>query len=234
MNGQYPLNIGLDIGTGFDNFVPGANTQAVTELQRASAGEGEAFVYLWGGAGTGKSHLLQAACRRADEQGRRAAYLPLAMVTELAPAVLDGLEQMDLVCLDDIHRAAGNPAWEEALFHLFNRLKEQGITLLVSAAQSPTALPLQLPDLCSRLASGITFRLVELDEEAKAQALMDDARQRGMELSPETAGYILKHWPRDMGSLREFMDRLDRATLAAQRKATIPFVRELLEEQSPQ
>ncbi len=234
MNGQYPLNIGLDTGTGFDNFVPGANTQILTELRRASAGEGEPFVYLWGGTGTGKSHLLQAACRRADEQGRRAAYLPLAMVTELAPAVLDGLEQMDLVCLDDIHRAAGNPAWEEALFHLFNRLKEQGITLLVSAAQSPTALPLQLPDLCSRLASGITFRLVELDEEAKAQALMDDARQRGMELSPETAGYILKHWPRDMGSLREFMDRLDRATLAAQRKATIPFVRELLEEQSPQ
>ncbi len=75
---------------------------------------------------------------------------------------------------------------------------------------------------------------MELNEEAKAQALMDDARQRGMELSPETAGYILKHWPRDMGSLREFMDRLDRATLAAQRKATIPFVRELLEGQSPQ
>ncbi len=234
MNGQYPLNIGLDTGTGFDNFVPGANTQILIELRRASAGEGEPFVYLWGGTGTGKSHLLQAACRRADEQGRRAAYLPLAMVTELAPAVLDGLEQMDLVCLDDIHRAAGNPAWEEALFHLFNRLKEQGITLLVSAAQSPTALPLQLPDLCSRLTSGITFRLMELNEEAKAQALMDDARQRGMELSPETAGYILKHWPRDMGSLREFMDRLDRATLAAQRKATIPFVRELLEGQSPQ
>ncbi len=109
MNGQYPLNIGLDTGTGFDNFVPGANTQILIELRRASAGEGEPFVYLWGGTGTGKSHLLQAACRRADEQGRRAAYLPLAMVTELAPAVLDGLEQMDLVCLDDIHRAAGKP-----------------------------------------------------------------------------------------------------------------------------
>ncbi len=233
MNGQYPLNIGLDTGTGFDNFVPGDNTQILTELRQASAGEGEPFVYLWGGPATGKSHLLHAACRLADEQGRRAAYLPLAMVTELAPAVLDGLEQMDLVCLDDIQQAAGSPAWEEALFHLFNRLKEQGVTLLASAAQSPSALPLQLPDLRSRLASGVTFRLTELDDETKAQALMEDARQRGMELSPETASYILKHHPRDMGSLRTFMDQLDRATLAAQRKATIPFVRELLGEHAP-
>jgi DnaA family protein len=231
MNGQYPLNIGLEIGTGFDNFVPGPNAQAVSETRLVSAGEGEPFLYLWGSSGTGKSHLLQAACREADELDRRAAYLPLSMLADLEPAVLDGLEQMDLVCLDDIHRAAGDPLWEEALFHLFNRLRDQGVPLLVSADQGPASLPLQLPDLGSRLASGVAYRLDELDDQARAQALMEDARQRGMKLSAETAAYILKHWPRDMGSLRELMEELDRATLAAQRKPTIPFVRELMERQ---
>jgi DnaA family protein len=142
--------------------------------------------------------------------------------------MLDDIEQMELICLDDIHAIAGNSTWEEALFHLFNRAKEQGTNLIITSDSSPSTLQINLPDLVSRLASGTSYRLTTLDDSAKMELLIEKANERGMELSPETASYILKNHSRNIGALLEFLNQLDRASLAAQRKLTIPFVRGLL------
>ncbi len=225
---QLPLHFAWREGLHFANYCPGDNRPAVAALRAAAEGAGERFVTLWGGAGLGKSHLLQAACEAAARQGRRGAYLPLAELAALSPAVLEGLEGLDLVCVDDLQAVAGEAAWEEALFHLYNRLREADGSLIAAADASPAGLPLRLPDLTSRLAWGPVYRLQPLGDADRAAALQARAAGRGLQLPDEVAAYLLRHCARDLPSLYALLDRLDQASLAEQRRLTIPFVRGLI------
>jgi DnaA-homolog protein len=123
---QLPLGIGFRVYPSLAGFLPGPNAQALAAVRACVLGRGEPFLFLWGAAGDGKSHLLQGACELAAAAGIPAAYLPLAKPEELEPAICADLEELELVCLDDIDAIAGQPPWEEALFHLFNRLRERG------------------------------------------------------------------------------------------------------------
>lgn len=223
MNTQLPLGIGLQDGARFENFHPGENGAALFALAEAS----EPFVFLWGAPGSGRSHLLQAACRAAAESGRAAAYLPLAE-PGLSPLMLDGMEAMAVVAIDDLQRIAGDVDWETALFHFYNRARDAGCRVLAAADAPPAECGVHLPDLCSRLGWGPTFRLQILDDAGKAAALQLRARRRGLEMPDEVVQFLLRRAPRDPHRLFELLDRLDRASLAAQRRLTVPFVREHL------
>jgi DnaA family protein len=226
---QLPLGIRLNLGVNFANFVAGPNQELLTSLIANIEGAGqEPFIYLWGGTGSGKTHLLQASCQKADSLGQTTVYIPLRQHSEMTPEILQGMEQMDLVCLDDVEAIGGNSNWEQALFNLFNNLRSAGKRLLVSADRSPATLELSLPDLRSRLSWGLCYRLEPLSEEDKMQALITAADGRGLELPEETASYLLRHAPRNMRTLLELLAKLDKASLAAQRRLTIPFVREQL------
>ena len=226
---QLALGIGLKDNATFDNFFPAGNELVLQTLQADS----EQTLFLYGAQGIGKTHLLQAVCHRVASRGGSPAYLPLASRAQLAPAILDGLEHQSVVLLDDIQHIAGQPEWETALFHLYNRVRERGTRLLISSRVAPGGLALGLPDLASRLSWGPVFQLEALNDDEKRQALQLRAKQRGMSLGDEVAEFLLKRAPRDMGSLFALLNKLDRASLAAQRRLTIPFVRELLDSPSP-
>lgn len=229
---QQPLPLGFDPLQGFEEFHIGPNAESVAHLRGLAAGGPEPFIYLWGAAAQGKSHLLNACCRAAHQRGLRCAYLPLAALAAYGPQMFDGLDQLDLVCLDNLEAITGNPGWEQSLFSLFNGLREQGRRLLTAARQPPAQLPVQLPDLKTRLEWGLTLHLAPLSDGDKLQALHLQARSMGMELPPAVGRYLMAHRERDLGSLRQLLEELDRATLAAQRKLTVPFVKNYLE-QSP-
>ncbi len=216
-----------------DNFIPGDNAQAVSEVRSCTQARHGCYLYLWGASGTGKTHLTTAAAKAADSNSFAVAYIPLSRAAELSPEMLDDIEHMDLVCLDDIHSIAGDRAWEEALFHLFNRTRELAANLIVTADCGPSALQLALPDLVSRLASGVSYRLSPLDDNTKMQLLVALAKKRGMQLTSDTANYILNNYSRDTAALLAFLERLDHASLAAQRKLTIPFIRTLITAKHP-
>jgi len=220
---QLPLRIGLRDSATFANFFPGDNAAACHALSQGA----EPFIYVWGTEGSGKSHLLQAACHAVTEQGGQAIYLPLSEAG-LAPSMLEGLEGMALVCLDDLDAIAGKPEWEQALFHLYNRLRDSGNRLLAAGRASPSGMGLRLADLTSRLSWGPVFQLSPLDDSGKAAALQQRAANRGMHMPQEVAAYLLQRAPRDMHALFALLERLDEVSLAAQRKLTIPFVRELI------
>jgi len=148
-NPQLPLGLVLRDSARFAGFFSGPNTEAVRALQALAVGEGETLVYLFGVDGLGKTHLLQAACHAAGESGQTAAYLPLAELHGLSPDLFDGLERMQLVCVDDVQTIAGQPDWETGLFHLFNRLRDVGGRLLVAGLERADRIGLQLPDLVS-------------------------------------------------------------------------------------
>lgn len=228
---QLPLGVRLRDDATFANYYPGANAAAVGYVERlceAEAGWAESLIYLWGSAGVGRSHLLQAACLRLEQNGEPALYLPLGEVAELGPEILDNLESYELICLDDLDAIAGRVEWEEALFHLFNRLRDSGRRLLLSASASPRELAVKLPDLQSRLSLSLVFQLQELSDEDKLRALQLRASRRGLHLTDEVGRFILTRGARSMSALFELLEQLDQASLQAQRKLTIPFLKETL------
>ena len=227
-NPQLPLGLELRDSARFDGFFAGPNREAVDSLRLAAAGQGESLVYIAGPAGMGKTHLLQAACHHAAGNRRASTYLPMQQLFELAPAVLEGMEQMDLVCLDDVQLMAGDEAWEHGLFNLFNRLREAGGSLLVAGEQRPGLTGFCLPDLVSRLGWGVTYVLRPLDDADMLAALSCRAAGRGLELPEETASFLLKRIPRDPASVFNLLDRLDEASMIEQRRLTIPFVKSVL------
>lgn len=229
---QLSLGVSLNDEATFANFYlppEGGNRQPVASLQRQLDPAGDQLIYLKGAAGSGLTHLLQAACHAAHEKGRSAQYLPLKELAGFAPvSLLEGLEALDLICLDSLDSVAGNPVWEEALFDMFNRLYDAGKHMVFAAVCGPNELSLQLPDLRSRLSWGITYQVAVLGDEEKQAALKMRARARGMEMSSDVAQFILSRAPRDMNDLFFLLNRLDEMSLQEQRKLTIPFVKQVL------
>lgn len=226
---QLPLAVKLKDSATFATFRPGRNALAVAYLRSVADRRGGPGCWLWGPAGCGKSHLLQAVCAAAGTQSPQAAYLPMSQLSPLGPAVLGGWAEHPVVAVDQLEATTGDRSLETALFRLFNDLAETGGALVVASRSPPAALQFELPDLRSRLAAGSVFQVSSLDEADATAALQLRARHRGFDLPDETARYLLRRVPRDMASLCDWLDRLDIASLAAKRRLTVPFVREVLE-----
>ncbi len=225
---QLPLGVRLRAASTFASFQPGPNAPLLAALEARALTAALPPLWLYGAPGAGRTHLLQATCALAGSRGRRAGYLPLREPWPSAE-ITAGLEQLDLVCLDDLERVAGDAAWERALFALYNDLAERGGNLVISANGAPAALPVALPDLASRLAACVVWHLRPLDDAEQGHALLVRARALGIELPEETLLYLQRRLPRDLGALCEALDRLDAAALSQQRRLTVPFVRSVLQ-----
>lgn len=226
---QLPLEVGPADYAVFDSYFAGPNAALLHALQELARMRSRAVLWLWGPAQSGRSHLLQATVHAADRSGARAAYLPLDPALGLHPSALDGMGELDLLCLDDVDRVAGQPDWERALLMVFEGLRQRGSRLVMSARVTALHAGFALPDLTSRFTSGATFRMQPLDDDEKVAALQARATWRGLELPADTAAFLISRVDRSAGALFELLDRLDRAALAAQKRLTIPFVRSVLE-----
>ena len=232
MSAQLALNLRLRDGSSFDNFLPGRNREALAQAQALlapAAAPGFRSLYLYGERGSGKTHLLEAACRQSAHAGRSPFYLSLREARALDPAMLEGVERGSLVCLDDLGEIAAQPAWEEALLSLWERCRQGQGVWLATASAPPDRLGLRLADLATRLSTASVYALHVLGDEEKLSAMRLRAANRGLELPEEVARYILNRYPRDLGTLFSLLERLDDAALARQRRLTIPLVRELEE-----
>jgi len=224
---QLPLALQINDAASFDNFFIGDNTELAECLKsaRRAAYDGEQIIFFWGNPSSGKTHLLHASCRHAIAQGQTASYLSLKHNASLKIEVFNHLEKLSLICIDDFQSIAGNPIWEQALFHLYNRVRDADCQLLIASSESLANLSIALADLKSRLAWGLVFRLHDLSDADKIAALRLRAKVRGFELSEKVGEFLLRRFPRDMNSLFALLDELDIATLSAQRKLTIPFIK---------
>lgn len=227
---QLPLGLSLRPGATFEAWFTGTNGLVIELLRRMATGTGERQAWLAGAAGLGKTHLLQAACHEAAHHGLRPAWLPLAGDSGLQPEMLDGLDSLDLVCLDGIEAVAGDDGWEAGLFRLVNAARDSGTRLLFAARRTPSHLGVRLPDLASRLAWGPVLQLAPLDDDQKRAALMTRARQLGLDLPEPAADYLVRHYPRDLAGQLERLEQLDHASLATGRRLTVPFIKEVLSE----
>ncbi|MCF7966419.1 MAG: DnaA regulatory inactivator Hda [Methylobacter tundripaludum] len=229
---QLPLHFEFRANQTFNDFFPGTNREIVTHLQRCVAGLGEQQIFLWGKSGLGKTHLLQACCHQAQRQNIRSFYFDLAHAELPDPAILDGLDEYDVVCFDNIECIAGNADWELAFFNFFNRHRDRGHKLIVSSCAAPNDLAIRLPDLKTRFNWGLALKIQPLTDSDRIAALIFKADQMGFEIAPQTGRFLLTHYDRDLAGLWALLEKLDKASLAAKRKLTVPFLKQILNEDS--
>ncbi len=227
---QLPLPIALPETPRLARFIAGPNAAAVACLRELAEGRGERQVLLWSNGRHGKSYLLRALCNEVTGRGGAVEALALEAAGADAPARLRPLGQggAALVALDDIQAITGEPAAEEALFHLINRCRDAGIPLAMTARRAPAELGCRLPDLHSRLLWGPVFRLHPLGDADLARFLRERAAARGLDMPAEVADYLLLRCRRDPAYLQALVERLDHAALARQRRLTVPLAREVL------
>jgi len=214
---QLPLNIRLRDDATLATYVGNAARRLL---------DTKGMVFVWGAPGTGRSHLLQAACHDARDAGESPIYL--TGLAQHAAGVLDGLEQLPLVCIDDIHEILPSEAWETALFHLVNAVRDRGGRLIVSANCAPARLDVGLADLRSRLLGAASIETDNLDDSQKLAVLKQKAAVQGFDLGDEVGRFIMSRADRDVRTLMDLFAKLEIETLRRQKKVTIPFVKEVL------
>ncbi|MES2405303.1 MAG: DnaA regulatory inactivator Hda [Pseudomonadota bacterium] len=224
---QFPLDLRWPPHQRLDAFWPGANVSALQGVSNAAKGAG-AWLYLHGASGTGKSHLLIAACRASLEADHAARYVSLAQLAALRAAAIGSIQPEGLLAIDDVQAIAGDRDAERALFDLYNRAKTADARMLFAANASPAELGITLPDLVSRLSMCTQYALRPLDDAGRRAMLRVLAGRLGLRLDDEVLDWWFARQPRDPASLVALLQRMDRASLAAQRRITIPFLRELL------
>ncbi|MCB6182538.1 DnaA regulatory inactivator Hda [Leeia sp. TBRC 13508] len=208
----------------FDNFVIGENHEVVEMLSawsRESASD--RFIYLWGEAGCGKTHLMKSSLVAAAEQGFVTCYLQDDLLLEVEA---DSLPENAYVAVDDVTRL--NPSQQIAIFALYNRLKEGGGAMLTSGPLPSAQLDLR-DDLVTRLGWGLSYRVNGLSDEQKSLALQHYAKEKGFDLTPEMVDYMLIHYRRDLPSLLQLLSQLDQLSLSLKRPITLSFVRQVLQ-----
>ena len=223
---QLPLGLRAPPDQRLEAFL--GNDAARAAMHAAATGASPDWLYLAGPAGSGKSHLLLAACAEAVSAGRRAAYLPMTAFAGRLAAGLAQQENADLLCLDGLEAIAGNAEDEEALFHFHNRARADAGVVVYAARGNPADIGLVLRDLQTRLGQCARINLAPLDEAGRRDLLRQRAARRGLELDDTVLDYLLRRVDRDLASLTRLLDQLDRASLAAQRRITIPFLRQQL------
>jgi DnaA family protein len=226
---QLPLALRWPRRQRFEHFHAGANAAALAAVRALAEAPGAPWVYLHGPAGSGRSHLLLAACQAASAAGRRVQYLPLKSMHEHIGA-LRGVGSSELLAIDDLGVLAGERAAEHALFDLYNQVRAEGGTMLFAAEGPPGQADISLPDLRSRLGACTQFALKPLDDAERRAVLREQAAARGVGLDEPVLDWLFARYARDLAALLDLLDRLDQASLAAKRRITVPFLREFLRE----
>ncbi len=224
---QIPLQLEPARESRFEDFVAGPNASVVASL-KASLNEPDSLLFLSGPQDTGKTHLLNAACLAAREMGMTAFYAGLRSMPEDSHQLLEGLENVDLVCIDDMHHIAGDARWEESLFHCLNRIRERQGRIVLTSRVRLSALHIELPDLVSRLQGGLRMQLALLEDEDKILVLNHHAASLGIELPDDVGRYLIRHSSRNLGRLLNMVGQLQQAAFISKRRITVPLAREVL------
>ncbi len=223
---QLPIPLRARVLNRFGNFHTGANGELVCRL-KALAVEGDGMgVWIRAEPGSGRSHLLEAACQAAEQAGRRALYVPLSELPG-GVEVLDALEA-DLVALDDVDVWLGDRSRETALMAVYQGQLQRGGQLIAAALHPAQRIRFRLPDLASRFRALPGYRVSPPDDRGLRDILTAAAHRQGLTLTEPVLDYWLHRAVRSLPELLAQLKRLDEQALAEQRAVTIPLIKETL------
>jgi DnaA family protein len=222
---QIPLQLEPTRTERFADYVAGPNQPVVDEIRALQKQPGRSL-FFHGQPSSGKTHLLNALCLESRENGGTAWYIGLEGLEAEAAAGLKGLR--GLVCFDGLHAVAGDFQWEEAVFHCFNEVLEDGGQVVAGSRIPLSGLEFALPDLASRMAWGLRLKLEPLSEEDRLRVLQVRAQLLELDLPEDVQRFMLRRISRDLGTLLAALDKLHRGARADKRRVTVPLARQLL------
>ena len=228
VNPQQVFNFRLIPANTFETFYTQDPTLVDLLKKIASRELCEPQIFIWGGRGTGKTHVLQATCHVAQNSGQRMMYMPIAEIINYGPSILDDLHSLDILCIDDVHLIAHKKEWEIALFNLINQLRVSNTAIIISSRQSPVDDIFGLADLNSRSTWGPVYKLLQLNDEEIKKTLNLYVDKSGLILSEEVCNFLLTRFKRDLPILIQAVEKINQSSLQEQRKITIPFVKKIL------
>ena len=226
---QIPFEFGNFQKIDFASFIEGENQDLLDFLITVTKKKKNDCLYIWGSQGTGKTHLLQAACKQADDMNSQVTYIPLKQHEEFDSEIFNGLGKLDLICVDDLEFISGNLEWQQRLTLLYNEIRDNNNSIIISSTSSPKNIKIELDDLKSRLVWGQVHKIRPPNDELKIEILKRKASERSFELSESVAEFLIHRTDRDLNSLIKILDVIDHSSLAAKRKVTIPFVKKLID-----
>lgn len=224
---QIALDIGLATGPTLESFFSGPNAAALSHLkqwvseQSSAPARSPVPTYLWGIAGSGKTHLLKAALEALREQGAIVGWLDASV---LEPSEFN--EDWAAVMMDEVHLYSA--AQQHAAFNWFVNSQTHQRGVLAAGELPPADLKLR-DDLRTRLGWGHVFQLQALSDPERRSVLRQAADARGIFLGDEVMDYILTRFSRDLGSLMELLNLMDRYALQTKRGITIPLIKSMME-----
>lgn len=224
---QIPLRFEFQSNQSFSTFYPGNNQEIINHLHQLPSNN-EQLTFLWGDAGTGKTHLLQAVSQETNKQGKTSFHFSFNKNNLPSASMLDGLENIDLVCFDNIDQISGNAEWEHNFFNFYNVHRDNSKQLVLSSTCPPKFLAFQLTDLKTRMSWGLTFKINYLSDEQILKALIHKANYLGFEIPLKVGQFLMTHYARDLPSIWKILDKVEQETLAAKRKLTIPFLKQIM------
>jgi len=224
---QLPLALRYPPDQRLETYVD-APEGVIAQLRAIAVGARADWLYLAGNAGSGKTHLALSLCAAAEQAGRQAAYLPLQAAAGRLRDALESLEGREVIALDGLEAIAGHREDEVALFDFHNRARSVGVSVLYTGRAMPDGLALLLPDLRSRLSQCVRIALPVLDDAGRTAVLRERAQRRGLAIDDAAIEWLLVHSGRELSGLVALLDRLDRESLAAKRRITVPFLRSVL------
>ena len=224
---QYPLHFEFLANQTFNDFFSGENQPIIENLQDCVLGNGEKNIFLWGKSGQGKSHLLQACCHFAQQHQKPSFYFDLSRNSRHQPAILKGIDEYDVVCLDNVDTVVGNESWELAIYELMKYQYQKGHQLIISSSYLPNHLEVITSNLKEYLNWGLILQLKTLVDTNNIDALIFKADSMGFEISPQAGRFLVIQHQAELHDLWLLLEKIDRASLAAKRKLTVPFLKQL-------
>lgn len=191
-------------GFTFENFAVSSSNQlahAAAEAVTKNIGRAYNPLFLWGGVGVGKTHLMLAVGHRVlqEDPEKSALYCTSEEFTnEIVEAIRNKTSQIfknkyrkvKLLMVDDVQFIAGKDKVQEEFFHTFNAVVREGGQVILTSDQRPSEIKKLEDRLCSRFEAGMVVDISPPDFELKAAITLIKAKERGLELSPEVAQLI--------------------------------------------
>lgn len=227
---QYLLDISLRPFATFGTFVSPEDNGLLASLKNLTRPDSAPRQYfIWGAEQTGKSHLLQAVCNQLADTDQNAIYIACDKAAKSDFRILQDINQLDVVCIDDVDSVLGDKRWDQALFRFINESRANNKGLVMASMTAPSTLSPSFPDLASRLVWGPVYKLKSLTDEQKEIAVQLHAGVRGIEVPDAVCSYLVRRYRRELKKLLAILDQLDEQSLQQQRKVTVPFVKSVLD-----
>ncbi len=200
----------------------------VDNLQALIAGQGESMIGLWGASDSGKTHLINACAHYARQQGISFQLYDGNDLAFYNAGNFEDLETCEVLAVDNLDALCGNQDWEEKFYRIINSSKLERLKLIFTLSENPSFLKCRLADFQSRLSWGLLLQLPTTGETDIGTVIRLRAGLLGIDLSKEVIAYLLVHYSRQLSAQIEILRTLDRASLSAQKKITIPLIKQAL------